>query len=335
MRRGRRAPRLGALALLWLMSAPAWAEPALTVTAEIRVLAVSDAGEATLRVGEPFLLVIEARHAPGAIAVLPEEVSLGEALGERRPARRLLRRDEAGAQIDRYELELVPFDSGALTVPAIPLALGSTTASSPALELDVTSSLDEEAQPVAASTRAEALAELERLAAANPAPRTVEIPDHRPLWALGALVLAGLLAWAILRWRARARAAAPLPPPAPPRPAHEAALERLGQLLARPRDTPERQKAYYVDLSEIVRGYVGERYGFDSIELTVAELLLALEGHTTPGLDRAQLRRLLDTADLVKFAKLSTDDDEALAHGRVAVALVEATRARPAPEAAP
>jgi hypothetical protein len=114
--------------------APAWAEPALTVTAEVRVLVVTDAGEAALRVGEPFLLVVEARHAPGAIAVLPEEVALGEALGERRPARRLLRRDEGGAQIDRYELELVPFDSGTLTVPAIPLALGSTTASSPALE---------------------------------------------------------------------------------------------------------------------------------------------------------------------------------------------------------
>ncbi len=323
--------RGAALALVLLGALPAQAEAPLVVSAELAPIAVSDAGEPVYAVGQPFRVVVEARHAPGAIAMLPEALALGDQLGERRDARRHLRRDEGGAQVDRYELEVIPFESGTLTVPAIPLAFGSTTAETRPLEVEIVSSLDDETAPVAASTRAEALAELERLAAANPAPRVIEVPDHRPLYALGALVALAIVALVIRRLRARPGQVPAGPPPPPPRPAHEVALERLDALLRRSREGAAAQKAYYVDLSEIVRAYVGSRYGFDSVELTVAELLQALEGRSTPGLDRSGLRRILDTADLVKFAKLSTEDAEAIALGKAAVAVVEATRERSAP----
>lgn len=331
--RTRRTPRAHrALAALVLLALPAHAEAPLVVEAQLAPLTTTDAGQPVYAVGAPFRLVVEAKHAPGAIAMLPEALALGDQLGERREARRHLRRDEAGSQVDRYELELIPFESGTLTIPAIPLAFGSTTADTQPIEVEIESSLDDDARPVAASTRAEALAELERLAATNPPPRVIEIPDHRPLYALGALVALIVLALIVRHLRRREVAGSAGPPPPPPRPAHELALERLAALERQSREPGPAQKAYYVELSEIVRAYVGGRYGFDSVELTVAELLAALEARPTPGLDRAVLRRVLDTADLVKFAKLTTDEAEATAHARSAVQLVEATRVRPAPE---
>jgi len=300
----------------------------LELTADAKPL--TDAG--AYAVGAPFRLIIEAKHAPGEIAVLPESLDLGSALGERLAVRRLLRSDASGKQIDRYELELIAFESGTVTIPAIPLALGSTTASTLPITLDVVSSLDEEIRPVAASTLAEAMPELEKVAATDPDPDRITIPDYRPLGLIGALVLAALIAWAFMRWRRRENLEPAYVPP--PRPAHELAIERLRALMQRPRATPEEQKAFYVDLSEIVRAYLGGRYGFDSLELTVDELFRALEPLETPSLDRAKVRRMLDTADLVKFAKLVTEDDEAVAHGKWAMTMVDATRPPPEPEVA-
>ena len=69
-------------------------------------------------------------------------------------------------------------------------------------------------------------------------------------------------------------------------------------------------------------------------ELTVEELFRTLEPIDTPGLDRGAARRLLATADLVKFAKLITDEPEAAAHAETAVAIVQSTRIRE-PEVTP
>ena len=323
-------------ALLFLaLAIPAGAEPTEWLSAKAEVPPPpGDGGSGSFVVGVPFRVSVEAKHNPGGIALIPEKLSLPEALAEREGARRHLRREESGEQIDRYELELIAFEPGDLSLPSIRLAFGSTVAETRPLEIHVVSGLDEDEQKVASSTLAEAIEELEKSAAQNPSPRAVNIPDYRPLYAAGALVLGlvgALLVRGYLRRRAlRAQAAAP---PPPPRPADEVALERLAVLAKTDRSGPRLQKAFWVELSEILRGYVGARFGFDSIELTVAELFDALERHPTPGLDRATLRRLLDLADLAKFAKLITPDEDcqdALHRGQ---GLVEATRPRPPPPA--
>jgi len=91
---------------------------------------------------------------------------------------------------------------------------------------------------------------------------------------LGAALLAVLLAmglvWLLRRWlRPREREAA-APPPLPP---DEEALHALAEMEMTRMAEREAAKPYYTRLSEILRRYLGRRYGFDGLEMTSSELL--------------------------------------------------------------
>lgn len=292
-----------------------------------------------LSVGASFVLIIEARHAPGEVALLPATLPLPDALAERPNGRRRHRTREGAREVDRFELELVAFEAGALEIPAIPVAVGSTHAATRPLVVEVTSNLSEDELLVASTTVAEAagaaMAELERWAAPDPGARVVEVLNTPLLYALGGLALTALLGLGLARWSRRERRdAMEAPPPPPPRPADEVALERLAALAAAGYLERGELKPYFVELSELLRVYVGARYRFDSVELTLHELTLALRRFDTPGLDEDELLRLLEEADLVKFAKFTPERSEAEACWSRARALVLATRPPP-PEAQP
>ena len=71
--------------------------------------------------------------------------------------------------------------------------------------------------------------------------------------------------------------------------------------------------------------HLGQRYSFDSVELTVIELLTVLRGLRTPGLDLGNLEKILNEADFVKFAKYKPTDVEAHTAINSAFELVERT----------
>ena len=283
------------------------------------------------RVGEPFGLRIEAEHRPGAIALLPLSLSWPASLAERRSARRHERRnpDDDAVEVDRYDLELVAFEAGELTIPAIDLAFGDARAKTTPIAVVVESGLSDDERPIATSTRPQALAALERMASPDPDPAPVLVPDPRPAYAAVAILCLLVLAATLQRFGARrpARAAGVrAPPPPPPRPAHIVALERLEAL--RNADCLERgeTKRFHVELSEILRVYVGARFEFDSVELTVAELVAALRARPAPGLHLVALQRLLDDADFVKFAKHAPSEADSRRALDSACAIVDRTR---------
>ncbi len=292
-------------------------------------LSMPDAGG--LSVGESFRLLIEARHAPGEVALLPATLPLPEALAERTARRKRTRTREGAIEIDRFELELMAFQAGSIEIPPIEVAVGSTTAATPRLEIEVRSNLSADEQLVASTTTAEAanaaMAELERMSAPDPGARTVQVPNWPLIYGLGAMIVLALLALAFQRFRQPSAAAQKVEaPPPPPRPAHEVALERLATLAAAGYAKRGELKAHFVELSEILRVYVGARYDFDSVELTHLELTEALRRVDTPGLDEDELLRLLETADLVKFAKFTPEEEEANAAWSRARQLVLATK---------
>jgi len=92
-------------------------------------------------------------------------------------------------------------------------------------------------------------------------------------------------------------------------PSHEKALGKIQQIKAEHLQTSEDQKLYYTQLTEILRDYISERFGFNAKEMTSAEIIDALHANESPNkID--ELHELLQTADLVKFAKYSTLLDE-------------------------
>ena len=289
-------------------------------------------GEETVALGAPFTLIIEARHAPGGIALLPETIDVGANLVERVEARRHERRRDGEAEVDTYTLEILPFATGDLTVPPIQLAFDSMVASSPGLAVFVRTGFTEKEEPIATSTEPAALQALEQMAAQNPNPRSVLVEDTRLLWWLFSLVALAFAGWLAYRWwKRRAARPAPEPPPPPPRPAYDVALEALDALRRSPLLSRGDFKTFYTELSAIVRRYLGDRYGFESLELTFDELMEALSVRATPGLDDPVLRHLLTLADQVKFAKFTPRKEDGLDALNQADKLVKATRPTPAP----
>jgi hypothetical protein len=163
-------------------------------------------------------------------------------------------------------------------------------------------------------------------------PDTVWIPDYGILKAAGVALAVFLVVLLLLKalaaLRGRPKKAVPPPPPAPPRPAHIRALEALEALRAEGLVASGERKRFYFRLSEIVREYLGERYGFESLELTTTELLAHLRDRPTPGLDHARFGAWCADCDLVKFANHAPTDAECNTALTAAFAFVEETRPR-------
>jgi len=145
-----------------------------------------------------------------------------------------------------------------------------------------------------------------------------------------AAALGALITWLIVR---RLRQRVIVRPGPPPRPAHEIALERLDRLGSYGFLENADNRPFYFAVSEIIRDYLGGRFGFDSLELTTDELMAELQRHAGHELVLAEIGRWLQACDLVKFAKISPTAQEARGTLEVAIRIVESTRPRPEPQA--
>lgn len=95
------------------------------------------------------------------------------------------------------------------------------------------------------------------------------------------------------------------PPPAPEVqiPAHVTALEKLDQLKKDKIWQQGQIKAYQSQLTFIVREYLEGRYEVQALESTTHEILDQLKTISFSDELKAQLKEMLELADLVKFAK--------------------------------
>ena len=86
---------------------------------------------------------------------------------------------------------------------------------------------------------------------------------------------------------------------------HQKAMKEIEQIKADKMVSSENQKEYYTKLTDTLRKYIEERYGFSAMEMTSTEIIERL---TSTGDQQSldELRQLFTTADLVKFAKYST-----------------------------
>jgi len=143
-----------------------------------------------------------------------------------------------------------------------------------------------------------------------------------------ALVVGAVLAWLIGRWLKRPR---PLPPPPPPRPPWEVALESLHDLRHAGLTREGRFAEHFDRVSDILRRYLGDRYGFDGLESTTREMLGELRA-TSPRIGVLDdIERFLRQADLVKFARLTPSEAECSTALAEAQQIVERTVPPPTP----
>lgn len=90
----------------------------------------------------------------------------------------------------------------------------------------------------------------------------------------------------------------------PKLPPHERALKEMEEIKSNRALKEHHPKEYYTRLTEVLRSYMIERFGFNAMEMTSSEIIARLmEIKEQDAL--SDLKSLFKTADLVKFAKLS------------------------------
>ncbi len=127
---------------------------------------------------------------------------------------------------------------------------------------------------------------------------------------LGLVLIGGLIYWWYSNYEKNkaAKQAAQITPP-PVVPAHEIALDKLNTLKSQQLWQKGKIKEYQSQLTYIVREYLENRYGILALESTTAEIINQHIQGLLDGKDIASLQRILQVADLVKFAKAKPEDD--------------------------
>ncbi len=147
-----------------------------------------------------------------------------------------------------------------------------------------------------------------------------------PAYVAGGLIAAGLGALFTIAIVRRLRARRGERPGPPPRPAHEVALERLDRLGAYGFLENADNRPFYFAVSEVIREYLGARFGFDSLELTTDELVAQLRRSSGREIVLGEIQGWLSACDLVKFAKISPSAAEARGALESAIRIVSTTR---------
>lgn len=114
----------------------------------------------------------------------------------------------------------------------------------------------------------------------------------------GGLLIAALLA--LWLWKRRRPAKPPDPSPSPLT-LYQQTLQRLDALAGMDVSQHEVTKAFFVELTDVLRTYLAAIFGIPALEQTSQELLQTVRFKVDPPLF-ADLRTVLQLADLVKFA---------------------------------
>jgi BatD DUF11 like domain len=267
-------------------------------------------------VGDPVQLTITAIARKGVPVNLPNVVELGNFS--------LLDRAESQTDLGdgrtrrQFVLRVAAYEPGTATLPAVDvtyLGRGGSVRQVRTMPQTVTiaSLIANEPEP--------ALKE-------NSGPVPVFKQDLRLVYVAGALLaaaLGGLVTWLVVR---RLRRRVHVRPGPPPRPAHEIAMERLDRLGSYGFLENADNRPFYFSVSEIIRDYLGARFGFDSLELTTHELMAELKKRASRQLVMGEIKGWLSACDLVKFAKVSPSAAEARGTLEEAIRIVESTRPR-------
>lgn len=141
---------------------------------------------------------------------------------------------------------------------------------------------------------------------------------------IGAAVLVALLVclavWLLRRRRLYAGTQKSDDPP------HIVALRSLDMFKDEKFWAPEKQKAYYSGITDVLKTYISCRFGVDAPEMTTCELFDSLKSCSGIRPDVfAETRDLFELADYVKFAKHSATRDENVKALSTAVNFVTST----------
>jgi hypothetical protein len=191
---------------------------------------------------------------------------------------------------------ITSFDEGIYVIPPIPLLLGYADGTIDTVYFDQLS-LKVKTVPIDTTT----------FVAFD-----IKTPIHYPVtfmevlpWALGGLIVIGLILFLIYIIRRRKQNKPLFFSPKPKEPPHIIAMRELEKIKGEKLWQNNKIKTYYTRITDVLRVYMEERYHMQAMEQTSEEILQALSSMTISEELMNKLRELLSISDLVKFAKYS------------------------------
>lgn len=310
-----RPPALAALiALLLMLLAPLAAARA---QADISASLTAAPSEAT--VGDQLTLTISVRHPAGYRLIppeLPAEWGSYTIAGQSAPKTTA---NDDGSETSTIAIDARLFATGAFATPPLEITLtdgrgGLVTAVAAPTSVTINTVLTEE----------------------DSEPRDIKPQAELPYlnWALillAALAVAAVAAFFYIRNRRPAAPAVAIDPRTPA----QIALDELATIDGLALPEQGRFKEHYSRVSDTVRGYIGERYGFPVLERTTAEIRADLRGANVPNEVAMPLVNLLQESDLVKFTTMTPELAAAKAVVNQARTIVETAQPTPEPATLP
>jgi hypothetical protein len=277
-----------------------------------------------VKLARPFELIVRIPTNSEVEYDLPETLDLGDFVEVSRKVERSQKIDDH--LIDIFRLKLAIYDDiGQVELPGFSLLPRSLTAKSDGGEAaEDLNKIDISALPINVGS---VLAGVEQ-----PQPREVAGPTEIWINDYRLLIIFGLIiVWILLAFLLREKPQASVGQVRyhelqPERLAHEIALEKLNQIVEDDLLRQGEYHQYFARISESLREYLGNRYGFFALDLTSRELQEELRDRPTPGLQHDMLVKILHDSDMVKFAKLQPTDSMASTAIDGAFAVVEATK---------
>lgn len=195
----------------------------------------------------------------------------------------------------KQNIIVTSFDTGVNIIPSVELEFspkGDTTiftATSAALSFYV--------QPVSVDTTAS----FKPIKGPRKAP--ISFLELLP-WIIGILGMLGITALALWYFLRRQRKTSPIPVFEKPKiPPYKTAIEQLEELRHQKLWQNGHVKAYYSEMTDIVRNYIENQFGVQAVEMTTDEILIGIKPLNINEDATYKLKHCLQLADLVKFAK--------------------------------
>jgi hypothetical protein len=257
-----------------------------------------EAKPARVKLGEPFDYEVTLEH-PGAERyelLAPSEDALApfDLLEHTRA-----RQDQGGQAKTTFHLKMALYDVGVKRIPDVffeaVTPAGTRKFVLPGVDVEGVSSL-----PAASDQKGAALEDIKP-------PRDVPVRSWRLVYVLLGLLAAAALGYGLRRFLKRPKIIQARK--VPPVPLDVRTRQALQDLSEQRLPALGKSQEFFFRLSEIVRGYLGERYGFEALECTGPELLSRIQVLKARELPEEELRRFVLESELVKFARQEVSED--------------------------
>lgn len=199
-----------------------------------------------------------------------------------------------GMQRITYHIPVQVFDSGYYEIPGLQYVVGRDTLLSNIVQVNVVPVKAQATDPIEDYTDVEAV---------PPGSWLDKMPDWvlNYWWALAiGLIIIVAVVFVIVYIMKHRKAAPKKKPELPP---YEEAIRSLQELKAKQLWEKGNDELYFVELTDILRRYISRRFGVSAPEMTTTQFLEEVRHNPVlTGHDNA-LKRLLELADFIKFAK--------------------------------